>query len=699
MNTPKSDRPPKHMRIGTRSCAECRRRKVRCIFGPNSGVCQECAVHDTPCTAQQPRHTGKGHVDKGSQANVQKKLEELEGMVRRICKAVDLNIESSSLADFETSATEALKRLRPTPSLETRAEEYASMVNTSSNQTDRFEDAPLLTLFKDAMLIQKNDVEPDRDGLEPSTDQRIKTCIKALNVLIPSLNDLTLIFELTEMYWPIWSVSPKGLGVASARDFILDSFKSGRPAVVAKSVLWLALCVQQLPEDFKCKYQHPDLLSSPKALVDSYMNGAESLLSVDENSCATIEGLECLSLQGKLYINMGKPLKAWLSVRRALDFALLLGLHRPENNIEKRHKAIWAQTWQNDRLLSLILGFPYAIAESHPGLAKEHAGQSVEEWVMHEFSIITGHVIDRNQNRQNVDYSVTVQIGQELEQLRNKIPLDWWDAILTPATPFPVLYSRQVIKLHYYQLHTFLHLPYMLKPSLSSEFMNSRISTLQASREMLGCYQTVRNSNRGGPGSTHVICDLMDFLIFNAAMVLVINLLSSPSSPQRDLYHQEVEAEDWQRIHDITKTLNHVSRTMECTVAAQAAQLLQYFSMVRQGTYAASEGYSAVIPYFGKIRISPGTITPPNNLQHQIPMPQQAHPFSSPTIELSTNLFNIPFTQFPSLNNPSMTDHFSFSETELGIDWTSAASVFDAGGINQNYDYDWNQLFDNISTV
>lgn len=508
-------------------------------------------------------------MDSGQKTDVLQRLEDLEGMVRHICKAIDLNIESSSLADFETSATEALRRLRPASTSETSVEEDPSTrrtdslhvsdsdgLTTSSDQRDCFEDAPLLRLFKDAMLIQRDHVQADRDRLGFSTDQRVKTCIKTLDRLMLRRDDLTLILEHTEKYWPLWPVCPVGPvtssdrlqkgGVAAARDFILDSMRSGSPAVVAKAVLWLALCIQQLTRDFQ--YQRTDLPASPNTLMDAYMSGAETLLHVHLDSGGTIEGLEALALQTKLYINMGKPRKAWLTVRHALNFALLLGLHHPEDRADERHKALWSQIWQSDRQLSLLLGFPYAIADSHPGLSKEHAGQSVAARAMHEMSIIAGHIGERNQNHRSVTYSVTVQIDQELERCKDGIPPGWWDDAISVED----VYRRQMVKIQYYQLYKLLHLPYMLRSSVDRRFESSRISALEASREMIKCYQTLRNSS----GPALMICDLMDFEVFSAAMVIVIDLLSSQSPSRRDASRQ---AEDWELVHGVTGTLKHVS--------------------------------------------------------------------------------------------------------------------------------------------
>lgn len=47
-----NSRPRRAMRKGTRSCYECRKRKVRCIFGKNSSICEGCALRGKRCVEQ-----------------------------------------------------------------------------------------------------------------------------------------------------------------------------------------------------------------------------------------------------------------------------------------------------------------------------------------------------------------------------------------------------------------------------------------------------------------------------------------------------------------------------------------------------------------------------------------------------------------------------------------------------------------------
>ncbi|PSS08493.1 hypothetical protein M430DRAFT_109925 [Amorphotheca resinae ATCC 22711] len=629
------------MRLGTRSCAECRRRKVRCVYPPNNPTCEECALHDVRCTPQRPgtqrtTRTGRAH----GLVDLQRRLEDLEGTVRRVCNAIDPSLGSLSLAELETNVTEALARLRPVPLPE--------------------------TIGEDASMNRTNTV-----NFSGSESESLN-----LNRLIPRLDSLTLILELTEKYWPLWPAIPERPvtssdqlepgSVASARDFILDSLGSGTPAAVAKSVLWLALCIQQLPRDFgnRCS----NLPASPNDLINSYLSGAETLLLVDEDTGGTREGLEALALQSKLYIDMGRPRKAWLTIRRGLNLAILLGLHHPDESTSIRQKALWSYFWQFDRQLSLILGFPYAIVDSHPGISEVHIEDSIEARAMHRLSIIAGHIIERNQNHRHVGYAATVRINQELEQFRDEIPQHWWDAIPSSTMSLEALHDQQAVKLIYYQLQKFLHLPYMLKSPVDKRFENSRVLALEASRKMIGCYQTLRN----GSGQSIIICDLMDFQVFTAAVTIVINLLSQSSECS---VHQQDE--DWELVQCTARSLKDVSIKLECAVAGQAAQLLEYLLEVHHGLYTGPESYQAVIPYFGKVKISQPKsaasqtgLTP--RIDHQSPT---SCPFPQ-VVEFSANSF-VPFSQ------NYVADYLA--ETELGVDWTA---VFD-----ENMDYEYSQLF------
>jgi hypothetical protein len=687
MYTPKgvsSDRPSKRFRLGTKSCAECRRRKVRCIFEPNTSACKECAAHEAECISQQSVYPSKQNRKEDGQ-DIQVKLKGLEQMVYRLCEAMNARPEFSNGSQFEMSAAEALMRLQSSSSPETR---MASTGNVGAGwrdvseprssvfveQIESFDDAPLLNLFQEAMLIQKRDVQSQRDIQELSSNHRTKTYIKAIKALVPNSADLELILQTTEPFWPIWENSlnlvigrePHSItSLPSAKLFIHDSVKSESPMLVAKSALFLAFCVQQLPLSFKNR--PTNLPASPKALVNSYMSGADGLISINESCSPTIHDLECLCMLLKLNLNMGRPREAWHCVRRALNSALLLGLHNLEDTAHSREKAVWGHIWQLERQLSALLGLPSATTAAHPGVSTEPSGQNMGALVLFNISTIAGRIAERNQNHQKADYVVTLAIDQEAQQFKSRIPSEWWNSVPTTSTPLSATYRLVVLKIEFYVVQKLLHLPYMLKSSIDNNYEYSRLRALDACREMIKAYQMVRQH----PQLKLMICDLMDFHAFSAAVVLIIDTLN-----QSLHYNTHQEANDKNLVHGVKRSLKMVSEAMECTVAGQGHDVLQHLCTFRTGAYVGSDHYDVTIPMFGRVKISR-----PKNQKAQPAFTNinqtedQSLQQFSPMLEFTANTF----TLF-GVTGDLMID------TELGADWTST--------LNADYNYDWNQTFD-----
>ncbi|EXJ88985.1 hypothetical protein A1O3_02049 [Capronia epimyces CBS 606.96] len=705
--------PFKRMRLGTKSCAECRRRKVRCVYTGNNSACRECIAHEAICTMQQPKRNAAPPNGDHNTGRLQQRLDELEGMMRRVCEAITPNSESLCLSQLETQAITRLRSESNSQHKEyespLRAWSQPETVNWSStghvstppadvNVVE--EDAPLLRLFKQAMTVQWDRLPAGRERPALTADTRVRECVAALQCLIPTHNDLTLILTLTEHLWPIWPWLPtftaQGVSpsqqlrpVAMAREFIFESLGSNKPAVAAKTVLWLALCIQQLPREFEQRWSK--LPTSPRHLITSYLTGAETLLAMDEELGGTIEGLEAISLKAKLYVNMGKPRKAWTTGRRGLDQALLLGLHHFEDSTisDQRKKKIWSFLWHLDRQLSLILGFPYAISESHPSLSIEHTNGSTMASVAHKLSMVAGHIAERNHNHRKVDYLATLKIAQELDECRREMPQQWWETP-DPNMPLETVYYPQTLKLAYFQLQKMLHLPYMLQPTAERSFIDSRTPALEASREMVKAYRMLRNYT----SPMIIMCDLMDFQVFSAVLVIILNLLSQGQPPSNNPQDQ---TRDWELVLYATTALKHVSEVMECAVARQASQLLQHLLQAHNDSYTGSHTYEATIPYFGKVRISrpcdpavstrvtagssslsTGTSSQPAQTTPSVPSLSYTSP---PEVQFCID----PFVPFSSPAHPGID---VFSDAELNVDWTA---VFD-----DNIDYEFNQVFDMI---
>ncbi|KAF4626185.1 hypothetical protein G7Y89_g11976 [Cudoniella acicularis] len=162
MSTPSSasDRPLKRLRLGTKSCAECRRRKVRCM--PNETACKKYTLHEVDCIPQGGKKGNPGHQE---DQDVHGKLANL--VVRLICSSMELGKQTSNLSQIEINTAEVLRRMRATSEQRNEGSISRTELTVASDHgasvalndpVDPFVDAPLLILFKDTMLIKEADI-------------------------------------------------------------------------------------------------------------------------------------------------------------------------------------------------------------------------------------------------------------------------------------------------------------------------------------------------------------------------------------------------------------------------------------------------------------------------------------------------------------------------------------------------------------
>lgn len=671
----------KRMRLGTKSCAECRRRKVRCTFPPNSQNCKECLAHNTTCLSQ-----GRAEAEIANQGNLiemQRRLDGLEDLVRQLSRSItpqtkELESRRERIGRIGSPCHQHQIILN-----QSEGENYAYSQRTSqlgrsasnvyaspSGQEMSLEQAPLVGLLKDRLSIQQDVQETGSIWMKENSESRVGEEIKELKMLVPRLDELIRILELTEKYWHIWPVAfvtRDGSGhqsredrICLARDLILESLESNNQILIAKTCIWLALCVQQLPLDVTRGRNNFSV--SFNALYRSSLSRIQNLLTAGAGLMTSHELAECLLLQAKLHINMGKSGQAWLNVRNALNIALLQGLHRPDRCRKTNQNLLWTQIWQLDRNLSLILGVPYAISDSHISVTQNDQNYTEEQRLAYQIAEISGHVIDRNLHGAETNDPATARISREIQDCRDGASQDWWDEKMGPDTPFETLYSRQTLKMCFYTLGKMLYIPYMFTSSKSPENIPYRMAAVAASRNLVECYQILRSSSQ----TAIVMCDLMDFLVFSGALVIVMDLLSRRSS-----HETGEDIEDWKLIKKLINTFKHLSGALECTVASQAGELLNFLHKAHEGTYHNPDGYKAVIPLFGKVSIQ------------SVPT---RHEIGNPAVlDVSTEIPWLNTIEF-GIHSPTEGLASTFpSDIEVDIDWTSFGDF--------NMDTDCTQIF------
>ena len=216
--------------------------------------------------------------------------------------------------------------------------------------------------------------------------------------------------------------------------FNMADIKTEDPTIIARSLLYVAICLQQLPPNFDTS--RVQIGSSTDALMDKIISTVQGLITSDDELVSTMEGLECLILQGVFHINGGSPRRAWMSFRRALNVAQLMGLHKSTDTSRRGGRNMWYQIEYADRYLALLLGLPAGSSDNEYGPNETFQNPDIDKDILFQrkISTIAARIIQLKQSENTQAYASTQSLDDSLESLAKEMPASWW-AVPTYLAP------------------------------------------------------------------------------------------------------------------------------------------------------------------------------------------------------------------------------------------------------------------------
>lgn len=734
-----SDEPPyKKLRKGTHSCIECgsltahlafiprflslsialvasisprvtdhttgRRRKKSCVPRPATpGSCEECFTRGVQCRTQEVSLGTKRRPQDGKQ-DLQQRVAELETALLSISQ----KLESTPKTIESNGTTKTLQQPRSDTIPST------PVASPGSNPDALLEHAPVLSLFDNAILSRRPDDSTRKDShdtrllrseVKDGSNSKLDNIRRALLSFFPSQQRQEAILNTSYTWWSSWQVLyPQVFGLESVSNvvqFVADLKASGSVQKVAKALLCLLIILQEGNVSLNTRYDIADAADQTRQALSII----DDMVLADDQVAGTIDGVECMILRAKYETNSGRIRRAWLSFRRGISFAQLLGLHKrlvslgSNTSQSLRRESLWEALYTGDRLLSLQLGLPYGTSEIHSDIGRDSElsakGIQVPNTGKHylfRLASIAGHIIDRNQQLpSNNMLPLTFKIEAEMMELAASMPSNWWDSWLQYGAVANQTYSQLLPQFWHHQARTLLHLPFMLKATTDRRFEYSKKTTLESAREMIARYRVIRPVQ--GFGS--LVCKLIDFQAFTAAMILVINLLDHYR--RNELFDHSEAENDQDLIIVTTDILRRASVETDGNVATQAARALEIFSKVKEMSCSVGKSVGEfttrmVIPYFGTVVIGPGTsFRDQTQAQKPEAMPQ---PQQLPTP--SENSLDGPTPESAPAGNSSMapTMPFDFSYGEDMHSLGMNGDVF--ADVNFDVDQDWSWFWNNI---
>ena len=400
-------------------------------------------------------------------------------------------------------------------------------------------------------------------------------------------------------------------------------------------------------------------------------------------------------------MNLGLNKKSWVLHHRAIAQGQLLGFHRPERLFAKeteieRHRRIqsWLSLCSADVYSSLVLGLPYAADGRTISVTQvEHSSTSL---LQHNLIHLSAKLIDRNQMGSSLSTSRTEEIEKDLDVATKDLDELFWDAPTALASgkiTRQEYLERLSAQIWFYQVLVLLHMPLMIYSVEDTLLKRHRASCLDASRNLLRVYYTMRSDSH----SAFSMVKIIDYQAFVSSALLVLGLLGYGGSGDQPITQEK----DRHLLGQTITTLRQAASTVNNPIASQAVQGLESLMFLdragcasRTDTLCELAGQARiVVPQIGTITITPGEYytnssrgcSPPGK-----PLPEFA--FSHDVfLGASSHVAQVPTlsdTDFDSgqVDRGELGDTLDPELPSIDFDWTTA--------LNPNFEDDWAWLND-----
>ncbi|RFU32076.1 hypothetical protein B7463_g4237, partial [Scytalidium lignicola] len=519
----------KRLKRDMRTCHECRRRKVRCqSASENERSCIECARRGLVCSIQE----SESENTSGSSNSAEQRLERIEHLLERLVEERGLIVSPN----------------HPTTSLSTSTDTDADPLDHSQLPETSLIDI----LFRNSLFSRLGSASDSLNGgaIEDRSSQRRQRddIIKQTLVkLLPSQQDANIIFERTNAWLMGLGELPGATLELSGRNSCLSmtSVACENPLFIGKTLLYLALCMQQLPPNF---HRSMLQLGSVESVADVYTSTVATLILADDDRSS--KGMDNFPT----------------------GVNLLLGQEDAAGSEPFGLDAFWEDPSSDDN-------------------AK----------FQRRLCLICRDLSRRNLSDSDPGYTLVVSVDDALKKLENDMPQSWWGLSYPNQHLSPELsrhLDRFTCHMWFFQTVILNHLSYAYRAVEEIQYEYSNVRTLGASKALLHRYLVLRKLASAG-----VHCRVEDFSAFVASVTIILlhlqNLHFRSPVPSDQDHNADIAL-----VQEVVVSMSLLAESSDREVVAkQAVQVLQKLMRICNDPSATAENLQLTIPYFGTISI------------------------------------------------------------------------------------------------
>ncbi|KAJ6023677.1 hypothetical protein N7540_004474 [Penicillium herquei] len=624
---PEQEAKRRKIRKGTRSCWECKHRKIRCIFlSPDDATCVECQRRRATCISQNLPEDLVPTKQPSNSRHLGDRIARIENIIKDLVVAQSAQnqrerpsnepLQQEERTNQPSNSTASLPRRHDRafvpfhPAFSADVPDYESTGEGENQDNARLEKGNTTDNSHSEIRREKRkwiqanssrrptgsrngpraDIPTSQRSSSPSEVATLHHLLAAfpsrdtVKILAKQSSRPSLYTHLTN-FQPHNKLTRDALATAGVSDAVypiaLSPGPDMHPVLLARQMIIFAITLQS-----PCGEKVHGLSEPQEVLMRRLMTAATTWVTKKEEWQGTLENVLCIMLEGVFEVNCGNLRRAWAVYRRAMTVAHLMGLHRailpPLKRIDPRLSInpafMWFRIVFMDRYLSLLLGLPQGTTDKSMG-SDLHDDTPLGKFER-QLAVIASQILERNEtsfteNSFTTYFRITQSIDAQLLEVSRSIPSSFWRPAnfhgVSPGSPDALLETvRLADQVYYNSLLIHLQLPYAIS-SIGSHIGHeySKVTCVNASREIMTRFITHRTFNPISSCSRPV-----DFFAFLAAMTILLTHIDAHREPTNFLAHQRLS--DRAMLEQVIDLMDLVSKIDKDAITQKSAELIRH---------------------------------------------------------------------------------------------------------------------------
>lgn len=501
----------------------------------------------------------------------------------------------------------------------------------------------------------------------------------------------------------------KTAGHRTLQDFVRTQLDSDSAAGVALGLMAIAMALGQIrPGVDDLTFNLP----VPANHIMNYILAAiDQIVCDSEEYQAKRDSILLFMMRAKHHTENNQLRKAWLRIRQGIRCAQAIGFGSANpgsvtlSDEEAEQQRFVAAIFEIDHLISMVLGLPYARDQNftdarafsvllNPTITDESLNMRALRRII---AVTAGHVNDRNAGGLVRD-EVTESTQATLNMAAEAMPQGWWSLLTQPLAGFAAhRYESVMVQLWFWTVQSYLHMPYLIKPSDEGSSPRYRQLCMQGARNLIRSFCYLRTE----PAVSVYMCNCDDFQALLGTCILLVGILQdisktastpqdSPAPSDFDVTQSSIDA-DLALIEEVKDIFRYRMQEQGGGISKQGLAVLEELTCF---LYDDEEQYSPslekadlsgmgininkqqktiMLPYFGTIKVELTKKIPKRRptypTQSMIPTPPQSAEGSltnnSPTQQLG--LDTSPFCEYQKFNNDGLIGQQSSFVDGMGL--------------------------------